>query len=136
MVIRASSVGAEAAAPAAATPADPSPYVSFAALEERVAAIGFRLTTANAAWCPVQQPQFGWIWGDPRLYDAERRPEALAAYGAVDRDDPFIAAIAPTSPAATVGMRVGVAVILVLQHHIFEGDAPGIVGAGIIGAGL
>ena len=51
----------------AATPADPSPYVSFAALEARVAAIGFRLTTANAAWCPVQQPQFGWIWGDPRL---------------------------------------------------------------------
>lgn len=95
----------------AATPADPSPYVSFAALEARVAAIGFRLTTANAAWCPVQQPQFGWIWGDPRLYDAERRPEALAAYGAVDRDDPFIAAIAPTSPAAAVGMRVGLAVI-------------------------
>ena len=101
-----------AAVPAgAATPADPSLYVAFAALEARVAAIGFRLTTANAAWCPVQQPQFGWIWGDPRLYDAERRPEALAVYGAADRDAPFIAAVAPTSPAAVVGMRVGVAVV-------------------------
>ena len=94
----------------AASPADPSPYADLAALEARVAAIGFRLTTANAAWCPVQQPQFGWIWGDPRLYDADRRPEALAAYGAADRDTPFIAAIAPESPAANAGMRVGAAV--------------------------
>ena len=101
-----------AAAPAgAATRADPSPYAALAALESRVAAIGFRLTTANAAWCAVQQPQFGWIWGDPRLYDAERRPEALAVYGAVDRDAPFVAALAPASPAAEAGMRVGVAII-------------------------
>jgi len=95
----------------AAAPVDPSPYAALAALEARVAAIGFRLTTANAAWCPVQQPQFGWIWGDPRLYDAERRPEALAVYGAVDRDAPFVAALAPASPAAKAGMRVGVSVI-------------------------
>src|SRR3546814_10511583 len=27
--------------------------------------------------------------------------------------------------------RIGVAVVLVLQHHIFEGDAPRIVGGGI-----
>ena len=101
-----------AGAPAsAAAPADPSLYASLAALEARVAAIGFRLTTANAAWCPVQQPQFGWVWGDPRLYDADRRPEALAAYGAVDRDAPFVAALAPASPAAKAGLRVGVAVV-------------------------
>ena len=101
-----------AAAPSgAAARADPSPYAALAALEARVAAIGFRLTTANAAWCPVQQPQFGWIWGDPRLYDAERRLEALAVYGAVDRDASFVAALAPASPAAEAGMRVGVAII-------------------------
>ncbi len=101
-----------AAAPAnAAAPADPAPYASLAALEARVAAIGFQLTTANAAWCPVRQPQFGWVWGDPRLYGADRRPEALAAYGAMNRDTPFIAGIAPFSPAAAAGMRVGVAVV-------------------------
>ncbi len=101
-----------AAVPAgAAAPADFSPYAALAALESRVAAIGFRLTTTNAAWCPVQQPQFGWIWGDPRLYDAERRLEALAVYGAVDRDAPFVAALAPASPAAEAGLRVGVAII-------------------------
>jgi Zn-dependent protease with chaperone function len=94
----------------AAAPADPSPYAALAAIEARVAAIGFRLTTTNAAWCPVQQPQFGWIWGDPRLYDADRRAEALAVYDAAERDAPFVAAIAPSSPAAAVGLRVGAAV--------------------------
>lgn len=106
--------------PAAAS-ADPSPYASLAALEARVAAIGFRLTTANAAWCPVQQPQFGWIWGDPRLYDAERRPAALAAYGAADRDAPFVAAIAPSGPAALAGMRVGVAVLGIAAAAVPDG---------------
>ncbi len=105
-------VAAVAAVPAStAATADLSPYARLAALEARVAAIGFRLTTANAAWCPVQQPQFGWIWGDPRLYDAGRRSEALAAYGAADRDAPFIAAIASASPAARAGLRVGTPVL-------------------------
>src|SRR3546814_18979785 len=70
------------AAPSMAAPAEPSPYAALAAAEARVAAIGFRLTTENAAWCPARQPQFGWIWGDPRLYDKARRPAALSAYGA------------------------------------------------------
>lgn len=101
-----------AASPAGAAPAAaPSPYVDLAAVEARVAAIGFRLTTANAAWCPLRQPQFGWIWGDPRLYDRDRRPEALAVYGAGDGDNPFVAALAPTSPAAAAGLRIGTAVI-------------------------
>lgn len=94
----------------AATPAQSS-YEDWAAIEARVATIGFRLTTANAAWCPARQPQFGWIWGDPRLYDADRRSEALAAYHATDRDAPFVAGIASTSPAAVAGMHVGTAVI-------------------------
>ncbi len=68
----------------------PSPYTALAATEARVAAIGFRLTTANAAWCPMRQPQFGWIWGDPRLYDADRRAEALAAYDADDESHAFL----------------------------------------------
>ncbi|WP_331135644.1 M48 family metallopeptidase [Sphingopyxis sp.] len=97
-------------------------YRDWAAIEARVATIGFRLTTANAAWCPAHQPQFGWIWSDPRLYDADRRPEALAAYGASDRDAPFIAAIAPASPAAAAGMRVGAAVVGIQGAPVPEGD--------------
>lgn len=106
----------------AAARVDPSPYAALAALEARVAAIGFRLTTTNAAWCPVQQPQFGWIWGDPRLYDVERRPEALAVYGAADRDAPFIAAIAPNGPAALAGMRVGMAVLGIAAAPVPNGQ--------------
>ncbi|MBL8652029.1 MAG: peptidase M48, Ste24p [Sphingopyxis sp.] len=102
--------GAAAMAPAlsatAATPAS-SPYAALAALEARVAAIGFRLTTANAAWCPALQPQFGWIWGDPRLYREEDRPAALAAYRAGSSGAPFLAAVAPGSPAALAGLTMG-----------------------------
>lgn len=93
----------------AAAPAAPS-YADWAAAEGRVATIGFRLTTANAAWCSLRQPQFGWIWGDPRLYEADRRAEALAAYGAEDQLHPFIAALAAHAPAAAAGMNVGTAV--------------------------
>ncbi|PQM28257.1 peptidase M48, Ste24p [Sphingopyxis lindanitolerans] len=98
---------------AIASIAGPSPYAELAALEARVAAIGFRLTTANAAWCPAVQPQFGWIWGDPRLYDGARRAEALAAYHAADIDAPFIAAIAPGSPADRAGLHVGAPVLTI-----------------------
>lgn len=94
----------------AAASAEESPYAALASTEARVATIGFRLTTANAAWCPVRQPQFGWIWGDPRLYAADRRAEALAAYGAEDEVHAFIAALAPHSPAASAGMKVGTSV--------------------------
>ncbi len=104
-------VSLSAATPAfAAAATDTSPYATLAATEARVAAAGFRLTTANAAWCTVLQPQFGWIWGDPRLYDQDQRSDALAVYGAADRDSPFIAALAPMSPAADAGLRVGTAV--------------------------
>ncbi|AJA07573.1 peptidase M48, Ste24p [Sphingopyxis fribergensis] len=87
--------------------AQQSPYAALAATEARVATIGFRLTTANAAWCPARQPQFGWIWGDPRLYDKAQRPAALAAYRAVERDAAFVAAVAAGSPADRAGLHVG-----------------------------
>ncbi|MBA3941732.1 MAG: peptidase M48, Ste24p [Sphingopyxis sp.] len=98
---------------AASAPAEPTAHDALAALEARVAAIGFRLTTANAAWCPDRQAQFGWIWGDPRLYGAAQRAAARAAYGASDADAPYIAAAAPGSPAASVGFGVGIAVATV-----------------------
>lgn len=113
---------ASMAAPALAeTPAAQSPYAALALTEARVAAIGFRLTTANTAWCPVRQPQFGWIWGDPRLYTADRRVEALAAYGAADQLHPFIAALAPHSPAALPGMKVGTPVTAIADAPVPDG---------------
>lgn len=99
------------AAPAAASASAASPYPELVALEGRIAAIGFRLTTANAAWCPALQPQFGWIWGDARLYNPAQRPAALAAYHASDVDTPYLAAIAPGSPADHAGLKVGAPVL-------------------------
>src|SRR3546814_7288063 len=91
-------VAAPAIAAAPAEDAEDGVYAELAALEARVAAIGFRLTTANAGWCPVRQAQFGWIWGDPRLYDDRHRSAALAAYRAGTADLPFLAAVVPGSP--------------------------------------
>lgn len=97
----------------AAAPAETAPYATLATLEARVATIAFRLTTANAAWCPAVQPQFGWLWGDLRLYDEGYRADARATYRASDADAPFIAAVAPASPAAAAGLRVGAAIFAV-----------------------
>lgn len=107
--------------PSMAAAAEPSPYAALAAAEARVAAIGFRLTTENAAWCPARQPQFGWIWGDPRLYDTDRRAEALGVYGAADPTHPFIAALAPASPAASAGIAVGTPVTGIGEAPVPDG---------------
>lgn len=119
-------LGALAATPAPASATSSSAYSALAALEARVAAIGFRLTTANASWCPAQQPQFGWIWGDLRLYAPKDQPAARAAYAASDRDAPFLAAIAPGSPAAEAGLAVGTPVTAIngAPPPAGEGDHP------------
>lgn len=100
-------------APPASAAAAASSYAPLAALEARVATIGFRLTTGNAAWCPIQQPQFGWLWGDARLYARADRAAANTAYGAPDADTAYVAAIARQSPAAIAGMHVGTPVAAV-----------------------
>jgi len=117
---------APVAAAAPAADAEGGIYAELAALEARVAAIGFRLTTANVGWCPVRQAQFGWIWGDPRLYDGKHRGAALAAYGAGTSDLPFLAAVAPESPAGRAGLHVGDAIAAVGGAGAVapEGDDP------------
>lgn len=103
-----------AATPAlAAAPAASAPYATLAALEARVAAISFRLTTANAGWCPAVQPQLGWLWGDLRLYGERDRAAASTTYRVGDADAPFIAAIAPGSPAAVAGLDVGAPILAI-----------------------
>lgn len=106
---------------AASASVAPAPIAALAAQEARVAAIGFRLTTANAGWCPVQQPQFGWIWGDPRLYPAADRGALHDAYGASDLDVPYVAAVAAGSPAAAAGIAVGTPVTRVNARAVASG---------------
>src|SRR3546814_15190189 len=101
------SIAAPSMAAAEPSPAEPSPYAALAGAEARVAAIGFRLTTENAPWCPARQPQFGWIWGDPRRYDADHRAEDLGVYGAAAHAPALFPALEPSPPAASMAIAVG-----------------------------
>lgn len=87
-------------------PAAATDVAALARQEARLADAGWRLTTASARWCPATAPQPGWILSDPRRFDPGDRPGAERAYGARG-DGPFIAAIAPGSPAARAGLAVG-----------------------------
>src|SRR3546814_11908003 len=58
---------------------------------------------------------------DPRLYDADQRAEALGVYGAADHAHAFIAALAPTSPAASVGIGVGTPVTGIGEAPVPDG---------------
>lgn len=104
---------------------DAAPIAALARQEARVAAIGFRLTTTNAQWCPLHQPQFGWIWGDPRLYSAADRGPLRAVYGIGDVDAPYVASLAPGSPASIAGILVGTPIETVnAVAPASDGDSP------------
>ncbi len=93
------------AAPVAANGDRPAYYSALAQQEARLAAIGYRLTTASARWCPQTTPQPGWILGDLRRFKPGDRAAASKAYAAAD--GPFISAIAPGSPAERAGLARG-----------------------------
>lgn len=94
-----------AAAPAA--PAD-DPAATFAALREvdgRMAAIAYRLTTANAALCRDRQPTPGWALHAIGQYDAPLRAQAKVSFGF---ERPVaVEAVVPGSPAAAAGIVPG-----------------------------
>lgn len=92
-------------APATVRAEDPSHYAAFAQQEERLAAVAWRLTTAGAGWCGKTTLQPGWILGDLRQFEQEDRAAASETYGAAD--GPFVAAVAPGSPADRAGLTRG-----------------------------
>ena len=108
----------------APVPASAADVAALARQEARLATTGWRLTTASAGWCPAIAPQPGWILSDPRRFDPGDRPDAERTY-ATRGDGPFIAAIAPGSPAARAGLTVGTRLIALegIPIPIF-GDGP------------
>jgi hypothetical protein len=77
------SVAGATAAPAA-VPADAPPKAFFEALRAadlRLATIGYRLTSANAALCDRLQPQIGMPIHALNQYSAEARPNAIGVFG-------------------------------------------------------
>lgn len=112
------------APPAVASPAKPPPYATLAAMEGRIAAIGFRLATGNMRWCPSRAPRFGWILGDPRLYSPQQWTVAQGVYGATNQDQLFVAALVPNGPAARAGLTIGTGLAR------FNGESVAAAGAG------
>lgn len=98
---------------ATATPSDQRLIAALGeimAMEARVAPLAARIARSSARWCPMTMPAPGWLLGDRRLYTDRVWPLARAAYGAVDADAPFIAALDPDGAAAQAGLRVGDAI--------------------------
>lgn len=112
------------AMPAVSTARSPSDIVEFAAQEARLAAVSYRLTTASARWCPDTTPQPGWLIEDRRRFDAGDWSAAQQAYGATG-DGPFIAAVAPGSPADRAGLTRGTSIAAINGEPVPTlGDAP------------
>lgn len=97
---------AGAAMPAVGGTAKAADIADLALQEARLATVAWRLTTGSARWCPVTQPQPGWILGDLRRFDAREQVAAQQVYG-IQGNSPFVAAIAQGSPADRAGLVRG-----------------------------
>ncbi|HMO76882.1 MAG TPA: M48 family metallopeptidase [Sphingopyxis sp.] len=111
----------------AAVPAIPAAHASeiaeLARQEERLAAVAHRLTTASAAWCPKLEVQPGWVLGDLRRFAAREQEAARLVYGAGDA--PFVAAVAPGSPADRAGLTRGTRIAAIGSTPVpAPGDGP------------
>src|SRR3546814_1708158 len=80
-----------------------------------------RCSTCRSDVCSSYLPPCSWSWGRPLVYYKARRPAALSAYAAVERDAAFFAARAPGSPAARAGLHVGYGVAWVDMTPIANG---------------
>lgn len=119
---------AVAAAVAVAVPAvaaDPDTAATFDALRQvdgRMAAIAYRLTTANAPLCRSLAPTPGWAIHSLGQYDPALRDQARASFGF---ETPIaVEAVVPGSAAAKAGVRAGDSIVSVDGRPIGSG-APG-----------
>ena len=79
---------------------------ALAAQDARVAAVGYRLATANAALCPGQSVDLaGLVVQDAVQYGREQQDDARVALGL--GDGPTVVAVVPGSSAAAAGFVAG-----------------------------
>ena len=86
-------------------------FAALQALEARVAAVAWRLTSANTELCPSKGPQTGLTLHDARQYAPDARADAVRFFHLIDA--PAIMAVAPGSPAESAGLRAGDAITAV-----------------------
>ncbi|MGZ9099068.1 MAG: M48 family metalloprotease [Brevundimonas sp.] len=91
--------------PAFADPAEQR-LIALTDLDQRVARVGHRLSTANADLCPAVRNSAGWLLHAAGQYSRELRPHATARFG-LDGDLPGVLAVPAGSAAARAGLRQG-----------------------------
>ncbi len=102
------------ALPGSAAPSAPALGSTFELLRSedlRLAAIGYRLFTANAPLCRAIQPEMGWALQAIDQFDASSRPAARAVFGF---ETPLaVEAVVPGGPAARAGVVANDSIVLV-----------------------
>lgn len=118
-------VAAAVAVAAPAVAADPDTAATFDALRQvdgRMAAIAYRLTTANAPLCRSLAPTPGWAIHSLGQYDPALRDQARVSFGF---ETPIaVEAVVPGSAVAKAGVRAGDSIVSVDGRPIGSG-APG-----------
>lgn len=108
-----------------AVAADRDVAATFDALRQvdgRMAAIAYRLTTANAGLCRSLAPTPGWAIHSLGQYDPALRDQARASFGF---ETPIaVEAVVPGSAAAKAGVRDGDSIVS-LDGQVIGGGAPG-----------
>lgn len=106
-----SAVLAGSARPAAANTPVAADLMAMRALDERVAAVMLRLTTAIPEKCPHAMPGTGFVIHSLEQYAANLHPEVRQTFGF---DTALaIAVVVPGSPAAQAGLRAGDSIVAI-----------------------
>lgn len=80
--------------------------IALTDLDQRVARVGYRLSTANAELCPAVRNSAGWLLHAASQYSTELRPYAETRFG-LDGDLPGLLAVPEGSAADLAGLRRG-----------------------------
>ncbi|MFN3930116.1 MAG: M48 family metallopeptidase [Brevundimonas sp.] len=90
-------------------------------LDQRVARVAWRLSTANADLCPVVRTSAGWALHSARQYSLDLRPHAESRFGLIG-DLPGVLAVPPDSPAAAAGFAPGDLIVEAAGAELNPGD--------------
>lgn len=105
-----------ATAPASARDDPAETFASLRAVDGQLAAIGYRLVTANRALCDDEAPAPGWALHALDQYDPALRSAAVAIAGF---EAPVaVEAVVPGSPAALAGVAPGDSLVAVNGHDL------------------